>query len=1477
MGSEQTATTLNHPGTAALADVDGFEVIDRDILCHVDHQGAYTDLGSPEEQSLIDELRRCPWRDVVDRRYAHQLPWLYHIITDPSRSRMLDMMTVPPGGRFLDVGSGWGQVTIPLSRIGETFALDQTVNRLRILREIARQEQVLPHLLCGNIHTLPLRQHFFDVIIVNGMLEYTNLGREEGDRAAHLAVLRKLAAALTGDGCLYIGIENATGLKYILGAPDDHTGKKGFTYRTDRDEGTAARTWALDQYLKLFKEAGLDAETTYGCFPDYKLIRHMVPLEQVDAFLLKHGLPTSEHSGADGAPLGMDAELRSLYQNFARMGISKYFVPSFGFVLKRSSRGSAGLSTHQDSPTEIAAELLNEAGILGGHGIADVRLRSVGSDFNRKADTSTARFSVIVDERTIASLKRVPVTGSFNPDSILSVYETYGRASSFRPVRLLASRRHHRHLYLLEEYLENVRSLDDLVAEGMLTDDEATDRIVAIANDIHDLGEPTDSESVQSDLRRVEEAFTALFGENHIGGIIFTAFRDMILSRAGSPRSVLTTRDYIGRNLVQDEDGQWILLDYDLAQRTTLFALGIARNLIQVPHCTNRIFKAKAFEGLDPALTHAAAVAVEYVLQREFAPPSARRDILRQYREHMLAALAPDAIGDIRQHLLQLERELVSARDYQAGLEREIEKAKTYQKGLEGQIRTLEGAVHAKTTAHVDIMVVSYNSARWLDGFVGGLKRLDYPPECLRLVFVDNGSRDDSVARMVTAAAELRLRVEVITTGQNLGFTGGYERAFRHGEADYYFVVNLDTIIEPDAIHILIDRMEADPRIGIAEARQSPREHPKYYDPITGETSWCSGACMMVRPSALRQIGGGFMPSFFMYAEDVDLSWRMWLRGWKCIYVHEAVVQHFTEDLDPKKTPKHQHYYSMRNGALMRAMYGSKKELLLHYLAMFRVGTLSRNPLWHKWGTIKAAIASLRHLPSAIRGRAERARLGTNRWVFFNGWTYGRHGQDLSLKPLDDLKTAANLMTEFPTARKKLKNALPVEQHIVMHPGASVAGVVKPAIVAFDSAEITYHIPAPQNAKLTGAVAVPEEAWNDNAVGVFSIQQDGRNIWERRVELRDRPQRCWLSFEAPLEPTSGGQRSEIRLRFQGESDLVWGLWGNVQVSVLNEEAAQVLDVNHIARPAVSIVIPTHNRADRFERVIQRIMAQDIPSDCYEVIVVDSNSSDSTPQLLAELARRYGNLTTLRCEKPGAAAARNMGMGRATAPLIFLIDDDILVGRDFLRRSLIAAKQNPGRVLLGQIVAPWDDSVSPFERYLLQAQDVNIYNFTDNQNVPANYFYTACVAIPREVLGTTRFDEGFSVYGVEDIEFGFRLLGEEKRMVYLPNLQVLHDYYPEYSVFRRKKRKAGYSLGYFLQQHPEHAHRFVFERRLVKYRGMLSFLRWLGLPVAAALYGIESIRYAPRPLGKWLYRWLYIDLRLTMYDGLQRFKAGKPVI
>jgi GT2 family glycosyltransferase len=821
-------------------------------------------------------------------------------------------------------------------------------------------------------------------------------------------------------------------------------------------------------------------------------------------------------------------------------------------------------------------------------------------------------------------------------------------------------------------------------------------------------------------------------------------------------------------------------------------------------------------------------------------------------------------------------QQAAEAHDFQQRLERDTEKARHYQQILEGHVADLEATARAGVMPRVDIMVVAYNASRWLEGFVESLRKLDYAATALRLIFVDNGSRDDTVVKMEQLAPDLRFSMELIRAGRNLGFTGGYGRAMRYGDADFYFVVNLDTVIAPDAIRLLVQRMTEDPAVGIAEARQAPREHPKYYDPITGETSWCSGACMMVRARAMRQVGGGFLKSFFMYLEDIDLSWRMWIGGWKCVYVRAAVVQHFTEDLDPNKTPKLQHYYTMRNGALMQAMYRTPGEVLLHYLAMLRVATHSRNPLWHKWGTLQAIFASLPRLPRAILERRYRGRRGKHRWVFFNGWTYGRHARDLALIEHGDERVENDLLAEFPNAEARLKRDVPLKGHVSVHPGANVAGQTHAAFLVYDTAEVTFKLAVAAGQELRGAVAVPMECWSSRGTARFSICVNGHEIWNTSVTPEELAHRQWVAFNVPMEASEADRPSRVSLRFDGDGRLAWGLWGTPRVVRPAPEVTDDSWRDRLESPAVSIVMPTHNRADQLPRVVARLMAQDVPPEHFEVIIVDSNSSDATPRVLDSLKARYQNLRSLRCDRSRVAATRNMGLDVARAPLVLLLDDDILVGRDLLTRVLRTSRKHADKVLLARIVAPWQDSCDPFERFLWQSQDVNLYNFDDPDHVPPNHFYTACVVIPRSVLGNTRFDENFIASGVEDIEFGFRLLSEDARMVFMPDVEVQHEYYPTYLSYRRKKLRHGYLLGYFFAQHPEHAHRFVFEREVVRYHRLLRLASILSAPGAALLYVLERIRYAPRSLLRPLYLWTYMDLRLCMYRGLRLFRQGRPL-
>jgi SAM-dependent methyltransferase len=249
----------------------------------------------------------------------------------------------------LDVGSGWGQLCIPLAQWGSrVVALDLTLDRLRILRGIARQEGAAITYAKGNILSFPFRAGTFDLILFNGTLEWVGTGRASGRtiRQCQVAALQNAADAAKIGGLIYVGIENSVGLKYLMGARDDHTSLVNYSFRSESEaesilrglggDRPPAKTWGLNQLKRLAGDAGLGVKSVFGCFPDYKLPRHLVPLDEVNQFLLKWEMDWEEHHGDKGEPFADQNAIRSAYRQLADNGIAQWFCPSYVMIMVKS-------------------------------------------------------------------------------------------------------------------------------------------------------------------------------------------------------------------------------------------------------------------------------------------------------------------------------------------------------------------------------------------------------------------------------------------------------------------------------------------------------------------------------------------------------------------------------------------------------------------------------------------------------------------------------------------------------------------------------------------------------------------------------------------------------------------------------------------------------------------------------------------------------------------------------------------------------------------------------------------------------------------------------------------------------------------------------------------------------------------------------------------------------------------------------------
>ena len=104
------------------------------------------------------------------------------------------------------------------------------------------------------------------------------------------------------------------------------------------------------------------------------------------------------------------------------------------------------------------------------------------------------------------------------------------------------------------------------------------------------------------------------------------------------------------------------------------------------------------------------------------------------------------------------------------------------------------------------------------------------------------------VASRGRAAAPRRCRGAALhVLRENLGSAEGNNRLWADVDTDLVFILNPDTVVAPDTLVELVAPLRR-PGVGIVDGRQLPIEHPKDYDPVTGDTSWASGACSMVPP-----------------------------------------------------------------------------------------------------------------------------------------------------------------------------------------------------------------------------------------------------------------------------------------------------------------------------------------------------------------------------------------------------------------------------------------------------------------------------------------------------------------------------------------------------------------------------------------------------------------------------------------------------
>ncbi|WP_239231444.1 glycosyltransferase, partial [Comamonas aquatica] len=205
-------------------------------------------------------------------------------------------------------------------------------------------------------------------------------------------------------------------------------------------------------------------------------------------------------------------------------------------------------------------------------------------------------------------------------------------------------------------------------------------------------------------------------------------------------------------------------------------------------------------------------------------------------------------------------------------------------------------------------------------------------------------------------------------SGENLGFGRGHNANLEKSLSSFFLVTNVDLEFEANTLVTLVENALGDSDdVAEWECRQKPFEHPKHYDPVTGDTLWCSSACALFRTQALKAVNG-YEPRLFMYGEDVELSYRLRDNGYRLRYIPKATVWHYTYEAAAEVKPM-QFFGSTSANVLLRCRYGTVRQILIGIAIYLGLLTLPQQFPGQRWGLLKNAFKIISNIPAFLKSR----------------------------------------------------------------------------------------------------------------------------------------------------------------------------------------------------------------------------------------------------------------------------------------------------------------------------------------------------------------------------------------------------------------------------------------------------------------------------------------------------------------------------
>ena len=200
-------------------------------------------------------------------------------------------------------------------------------------------------------------------------------------------------------------------------------------------------------------------------------------------------------------------------------------------------------------------------------------------------------------------------------------------------------------------------------------------------------------------------------------------------------------------------------------------------------------------------------------------------------------------------------------------------------------------------------------------------------------------------------------------------------------------------------------------------------------------------------------------------------------------------------------------------------------------------------------------------------------------------------------------------------------------------------------------------------------------------------------------------------------------------------------------------------------PRLSVIVPVYNGALHLSRCLQALRVSDFQD--FEVIVVDDCSTDSTPQIIERFGARY--LRTPRQVGPGGA--RNLGVRHAAGEIIAFVDADVVAPLNALGMIVDALDRD---ATVAAVFGSYDENPA-WPDFLSQYKNLMHHYVHQISNERAVTFWAGCGAIRKSTFEAVGgFDAAkYPNASIEDIELGYRLVGNGHRIQLLKQLHVKH--------------------------------------------------------------------------------------------------------